>query len=73
MTQTRLHSALESVANVAVGYSVAVLTQIAVYPAYGIHVAVTDQLSIGGWFTLVSLVRSYALRRWFNTKQHRPS
>ena len=64
--QTRTHSMLESMANVIVGYGVAVLAQIAVFPLFGIAASLTDNLMIGLVFTGVSLARSYALRRIFN-------
>lgn len=64
--QSRLQSAIEAVANVAVGYIVAILSQIAVFPLFGIHVPLSSNLAIGAWFTVISLVRSYILRRWFN-------
>lgn len=64
--QTRIQSAIEAVANVAVGYIVAILSQIAVFPLFGIHVPLSSNLAIGAWFTVISLVRSYILRRWFN-------
>lgn len=66
MSQTRIMSAVESVANVAVGYGIAVATQAAVFPLFGIQATVTDHLAIGAIFTAVSLVRSYVLRRVFN-------
>lgn len=66
MTQTRIMSAVESVTNVAIGYGVAVATQAAVFPLFGIHATVGDHLAIGGIFTIVSLARSYLLRRLFN-------
>lgn len=68
MTQSRLHSALESAANVAIGYGVAVASQLAIFPLFGIHIALADNLVIGGYFTLISLARSYLLRRWFNRR-----
>lgn len=68
MTQSRTHSALESVANVAVGYGVAVASQLVIFPAFSVHLPLADNLAIGAWFTLVSLARSYALRRWFNRR-----
>jgi len=73
MSQTRTHSAIEAVANVAVGYSVAVAAQLAVFPLFGIRVSLGDNLAIGALFTAVSLARSYALRRLFNawTIRHR--
>lgn len=65
MTQSRRHSALESVANVAVGYLVALATQLVVFPALGIQVRLGQNVAIGVIFTGVSLVRSYCLRRAF--------
>ena len=64
--QSRAMSLLESIANVVVGYGVAVGTQIVVFPLFGLHASVSDNLMIGGVFTAVSLVRSYVLRRAFN-------
>jgi hypothetical protein len=66
MSQTRTMSAVESVANVAVGYGIAVATQAVVFPLFGIHATATDHLAIGAIFTVVSLARSYVLRRVFN-------
>lgn len=66
MSQSRLMSAVESIANVAVGYGVAVCTQILIFPLFGLHTSLAANLSMGGIFTVVSLVRSYALRRVFN-------
>ena len=65
MKQSRLMSLLESLANVLVGYGVAVLTQVVVFPLFGLVVTVTENLLIGLIFTAVSIVRSYALRRGF--------
>lgn len=57
---------VESFANVAIGYGVAVATQLAVFPLFGLHASLTDNLAIGAIFTVVSLARSYCLRRLFN-------
>jgi len=65
MKQSRLMSLVEAVANVAVGYGLAVATQIAVFPLFGLAVSLGDNLAIGCVFTVVSLIRSYALRRLF--------
>ena len=67
MTQSRLMSGVEAVANVAVGYGVAVGTQIVVFPWFGLDPSLSDTLVIGAIFTVVSIVRSYALRRLFNS------
>ena len=64
--QTRLMSFVEAWANILVGFGVAFCTQILVFPLFGLHASVADNLGIGAIFTAVSLVRSYVLRRWFN-------
>lgn len=64
--QSRRMSAVEAIANVLVGYGVAVLAQIAIFPLFGIAVSIGDNLAIGAAFTVVSLARSYAVRRLFN-------
>ena len=66
MSQTRLQSAIESAANVAIGYGVAVASQMAIFPLFGIHATLADNLLIGGYFTIISMARSYVVRRLFN-------
>lgn len=66
MSQSRAMSAVESVANVAIGYGVAVTSQIAIFPLFGVHLPLSDNLLIGAWFTVISLARSYVVRRVFN-------
>lgn len=66
MSQSRAMSAVESVANVAIGYGVAVASQIAIFPLFGVHLPLSDNLLIGAWFTVISLARSYIVRRAFN-------
>ena len=62
--QSRRMSLVESVANVAIGYGIALLTQLAVFPAFGC-VSLAQNAAIGAIFTVVSIVRSYCLRRVF--------
>ena len=66
MSQSRLGSITESLANVFIGYLVAVGSNILVLPAFGYPVTAGDAAGIGLIFTLISLLRSYLLRRWFN-------
>ena len=73
MKQSRLMSMVESLANVLVGYVVAVVTQMAVFPLFGLAVTVTENLLIGLIFTAVSIVRSYVLRRGFEALRVRQS
>lgn len=64
--QSKKHSLLESLLNIAIGYGIAISVQILVFPWFGIQVPLHDNLMIGGIFTIVSLIRSYVLRRCFN-------
>ena len=65
MAQSRALSLVEAVTNVLVGFGIAVGVQLALFPVYGLAVRFTDTLGIGAVFTLVSIVRSYIVRRLF--------
>ena len=65
MKQSRLMSLVEAVANVIVGYGVAVMTQILIFPIFGLHTTLAQNLKMGAIFTIVSIARSFALRRVF--------
>ena len=64
-------SLIEAIANVVVGYGIAVITQIIVFPVFGFQLGTRDNLAIGAIFTLVSLVRSFTLRRLFEALRRR--
>ena len=64
--QTRWMSFMEAVTNIVVGYGLAVLTQIVMFPLFGLYASLSDNLLMGAAFTIISLVRSYVLRRLFN-------
>jgi hypothetical protein len=66
LSQSRAMSFVESCTNVAVGYLVAVASQLLIFPIFGIRVSLADNLLIGAFFTVISIARSYALRRLFN-------
>ncbi len=73
MKQSRLISLLEAITNVALGYGIAVVTQVAVFPLFGLYLSLSDNLLISGVFTVVSVARSYAIRRLFEALRHRLS
>jgi hypothetical protein len=58
-------SLVEAVANVIVGYGVAVVTQILIFPIFGLHTTLAQNLQMGLLFTGVSIIRSFLLRRLF--------
>ena len=66
MSQSKVMSLVESLTNVAVGIMVSFASQLVIFKAYGIHIALADNVMITLWFTVVSVIRSYALRRVFN-------
>ena len=70
MSQSRAHSAIESVANVVVGLAVALTGQVIMFWWLGFEVKPWQNLAISAAFTGASLVRSYVIRRCFN-KWHR--
>lgn len=66
--QSKAHSFMESLTNVAVGYLIACFSQMAIFPLFDIHVPALVNFKIGLWFTGISIARSYFLRRWFTRK-----
>jgi hypothetical protein len=65
MKQSRLMSLVETVANVIVGYGVAVVAQILIFPIFGVHTTLAQNLKMGLIFTGVSIFRSFIFRRLF--------
>jgi hypothetical protein len=63
--QSRAMSFVEAVTNVIVGFLLALVTQIALFPMFGLVVSLVDNVVIGGIFTAVSILRSFMLRRVF--------
>jgi hypothetical protein len=67
MTQTKLGSIAEAWANIAVGFSINFTANMLILPLFGFHgLTVRNNFIIGVLYTVISLVRSYVLRRWFN-------
>ena len=64
--QPRWLSLVEAVTNIVVGYALAVVTQMIVFPLFGLHASLSENLLIGCFFVGVSLIRSFAIRRFFN-------
>ena len=64
--KSRWMSFVEAAANIVVGFCLAVLTQVLVFPMFGLSVSLSKNLGIGAVFTVISLVRSFVLRRIFN-------
>lgn len=71
MRQTKLGSFYESLINVGIGFGINYVANLVILPLFGFHVGLVDNLYIGLLYTVVSVVRSYVVRRWFDAKIHR--
>jgi hypothetical protein len=70
MNQTRLGSFIEAWINVAIGFGINFGANLFILPLIGFHISVGQNLFIGVLYTIVSVVRSYCIRRWFNNRIH---
>lgn len=66
MNQSKLESIVESTFNTVVGYVLAVICQVLIFPMFGINVSVSTNVAIVTIFTVISFVRVYLFRRLFN-------
>lgn len=64
--QTKTRSMIESWVNVVVGLAINIMIQRIVFPMYGWDVSYSENIQLSLIFTVVSVVRSYGLRRLFN-------
>jgi hypothetical protein len=64
--QKKEHSALEVGLSVVIGYIVAVSAQILIFPFFGIYISPFQNMLMATFFTVVSVVRQYYVRRLFN-------
>jgi len=70
MNQTRLGSLIESLINVVVGFSINYVANMLIFPRFGFHITPGANLALGAIYTVISVARSYCIRRWFNAKLH---
>ena len=70
MSQSRISSFIESVINIIIGFAINFTANALIFPLFGWHISATDNLLLGAIYTAISLVRSYAIRRWFNSRIH---
>lgn len=67
MSQTRLGSLAEAWANIAVGFTINYIANLIILPLFGFKsLTARNNFIIGCIYTVISLVRSFVLRRYFN-------
>ncbi len=64
--QSRRQSLIETLAGVAIGFVVSMLISMVVYPLHGHAFSLAQNASITVIFTVVSILRGYWVRRFFN-------
>lgn len=64
--QLKKHSFIEAWTNIFVGYGINLLANFALFPLFGWHITLKQNITIGIFYTFISLARSYCLRRVFN-------
>jgi len=70
VTQTRLGSLIEALMNVLIGFSINYCANLLIFPLFGMHISPLANLWLGTIYTLISIARSYVIRRWFNARLH---
>ena len=65
MTQSREASALEALTGTVMGFVLAIWVQRLLFPSLGHDLSLADNLLVASVFTVLSLLRSFALRRLF--------
>jgi hypothetical protein len=66
MKQSKKESLIEVVTSTLIGMLVSIITQMIVFPIYGMEVNLFQNFQITVIFTVVSIIRSYFVRRVFN-------
>ncbi|MCD6672975.1 MAG: hypothetical protein LT106_08965 [Burkholderiaceae bacterium] len=70
--QSRLSSFIEAWVNVAIGFGINFTMNFLILPVVGLPMpSVGQNFAMGLLFTVVSVARSYAVRRWFNARINR--
>ena len=68
--QSKLESLSEAIFNVFIGFVIAFISQLVFFPIVGIEVTLDQNFILTVLFTLVSIIRTYIIRRYFNKKSH---
>jgi hypothetical protein len=70
MQQTKLGSLIEAFINIVIGFGINFTANMTIFPLFGWSISVEQNIALGACYTVISLVRSYVIRRWFNARLH---
>ena len=69
--QSRMGSLVEACVNVVIGFAINFVMNLLILPVFfGHSISLSANFVMGLAFTVVSVARSYAIRRWFNGRLH---
>lgn len=70
MNQSRIGSLIEAIVNTCIGFAINFCANLLIFPLFGFHISLTSNFVMGLIYTLISVARSYVIRRFFNAKLH---
>ena len=69
--QSKMESMIETLTSVFVGWIIGVILNMLVLPLFDYDITVVDSLLVSLIFTVISVVRGYLIRRFFNSKERK--
>jgi putative Mn2+ efflux pump MntP len=66
--QSKKQSFIESLTNTGVGFAISLMATFIVLPLFNIKSSIPQNIGITLCFTLISIIRGYIIRRYFNKK-----
>ena len=66
--QTKKQSFIESCTNTAIGFVISLAATFAIFPIVGIESSAGKNVAVTIFFTVISILRGYLIRRFFNSK-----
>ena len=69
LMQSKKDSLIESLTSTTIGIIIGIVLNVTILPIFGYPVSLSDSLWISVIFTAVSVIRSYVVRRIFNSKE----
>lgn len=64
--QTKRNSFIEATTNTAIGFIISLASTFLVFPLVGVNTTSKQNLEVTLYFTVISIIRGYVLRRMFN-------
>ena len=61
---------IEAWTNIAIGFGINFVANLMILPLVGVTITASENFAIGWLYTAVSVLRQYAIRRWFQDRIH---